>query len=177
MKGFSGIITGISQVTGIGAPKALRFDINARGAGNFTNDLKVGYPICVSDTTFVGSQIGYGLTSIDTHEKSTVGIGTTFADNIYIVSGYHRFDANSGIITCNISNSTPNAGLTTTAGINTSTIGTFSWGILGATGARNLPLGIGVTGLTYNPGLTTFPTIQRRGFGIRSNGALRKDLG
>ena len=33
-----------------------------------------------------------------------------------------------------------------------------------------------VTGLTVDSGLSTFPTIQRRGFGLRSNGSLRKDL-
>ena len=30
---------------------------------------------------------------------------------------------------------------------------------------------------TTNLGLTTFPTIQRRGYGLRDSGSLRKDLG
>ena len=35
----------------------------------------------------------------------------------------------------------------------------------------------GVTGLTIDSGLTTYPSIQRRDFGLRDNGSLRKDLG
>jgi hypothetical protein len=31
--------------------------------------------------------------------------------------------------------------------------------------------------LRVDAGLSTFPTIQRRGFGLRDNGSLRKDLG
>ena len=42
---------------------------------------------------------------------------------------------------------------------------------------RSTGVGIAVTGNYLASGISTFPTIQRRGFGIRSNGALRKDLG
>ena len=41
------------------------------------------------------------------------------------------------------------------------------------------PISIGVTGLTVNSGLTTFPTIQRKHYiaaslrGLRSSGAIR----
>ena len=41
------------------------------------------------------------------------------------------------------------------------------------------PISIGVTGLTVNTGLTTFPTIQRKNYtvgslrGLRSSGAIR----
>ena len=43
----------------------------------------------------------------------------------------------------------------------------------------NDPISIGVTGLTVNTGLTTFPTIQRKNYdptshrGLRSTGAIR----
>jgi hypothetical protein len=38
------------------------------------------------------------------------------------------------------------------------------------------PLAIAVTGFTVNPGLSSFPLIQRRGYGLREGGALRKIL-
>jgi len=42
---------------------------------------------------------------------------------------------------------------------------------------RLSPVGVAVTGNYLNVGLSSFPTIQRRSYGIRSSGALRKDLG
>ena len=58
-------------------------------------------------------------------------------------------------------------------------IGKYSWGVLEmvAPQVRSNGIGIAVTGNTLSSGISTFPTVQRRGFGIRSNGALRKDLG
>ena len=57
--------------------------------------------------------------------------------------------------------------------------GKLSWGRLyGVTRSPN-PISIGVTGLTVNSGLTTFPTIQRKHYiaaslrGLRSSGAIR----
>ena len=38
-----------------------------------TNDLAVGYPVLIYDTT-----IGTGVTSVDSNNNSVVGIGTTF---------------------------------------------------------------------------------------------------
>jgi hypothetical protein len=40
--------------------------------------------------------------------------------------------------------------------------------------ARTNPVSIAVTGLTVDSGLSTFPTIQRRTFGLRNSGAIRK---
>ena len=47
-------------------------------------------------------------------------------------------------------------------------------GRLSGTIARNgaNPIAIGVSGLTINSGLTTFPTIQRRLEGFRDSGAV-----
>ena len=68
-----------------------------------------------------------------------------------------------------------------TSGINGASVGFgtggFSWGRLsGFTRGLN-PISIGVTGLTIDSGLSTYPTIQRRDFGLRDTGSLRKDLG
>ena len=63
------------------------------------------------------------------------------------------------------------------AGINTGGIGRYSWGVLESKDTRANGIGIAVTGNILSSGISTFPTIQRRGYGIRSNGALRKDLG
>ena len=60
--------------------------------------------------------------------------------------------------------------------------GKFSFGYLqGASSGnvvRNNPVAIGVTGntvgITTGVGISTFPTIQRRGFGIRDGGALKR---
>ena len=49
-------------------------------ADKTANTLLVGYPVFIKDTT-----VGTGVISVDTHNSSIVGIGTTFLDNIYKV--------------------------------------------------------------------------------------------
>ena len=139
---------------------------------NITNQLKVGYPIYVSDTN-----VGHGVTSIDGHENSIVSIGTTFIDNIYKVHSFTRFDNNSGKFSVRVKTGSNVGFASAYAGISTGGIGRYSWGVLEATDTRVDGIGIAVTGNILSSGISTFPTIQRRGYGIRSNGALRKDLG
>jgi len=55
--------------------------------------------------------------------------------------------------------------------------GRFSWGKLSGFERTTSSIGVAVSGYTVNSGLTTFPTLQRRGFGLRDTGSLRKDLG
>ena len=150
--------------------------------GENTNDLVVGYPIMITDTT-----VGTGITSVDTHNSSIVGIGTTFLDNIYIVHDRVATGSENGEITCNILNGTttgiPGVGMTgfynvSETGVTTS-LGRLSWGRLYNATRSDNPISIGVTGLTVNSGLTTFPTIQRKHYsqaslrGLRSSGAIR----
>ncbi len=58
-------------------------------------------------------------------------------------------------------------------------LGKISWGRLYNATRDDSPISIGVTGLTVNTGLTTFPTIQRKNYtagslrGLRSSGAIR----
>ena len=162
VKGFSGIITGIGTTTGDGVPLALKFSLFASSY----SDLNINYPIYISNTT-----VGTGVTSIFDSDSEVVGIGTTFLDNIYNIN--HIWNSGTaGIITCNIKSDTTVVGLAST-GSSMDAIGRFSWGRLGGSFTRsNDPIALGVTGLTINSGLTTFPTIQRRSSGLRDTGAL-----
>ena len=162
VKGFSGIITGIGTTTGDGVPLALKFSLFASSY----SDLNINYPIYITNTT-----VGTGVTSIFDSDSEVVGIGTTFLDNIYNIN--HIWNSGTaGIITCNIKSDTTVTGLSST-GSSMDAIGRFSWGRLGGSFTRGTePVSLGVTGLTINSGLTTFPTIQRRSSGLRDTGAL-----
>ena len=168
VSGYSGIITGITTSVGTGGnPLAVRFDLEFDST-SIIDSLEVGYPIMVSNTT-----VGTGITSIDDSDSAVVGIGTTFADNIYYVHAFTRQNL-TGIVTANILSTTNHIGIGTTTG---SYCGSFSWGRLSGFKRGSTAIGIGVSGFTVNSGLTTYPTIQRRDFGLRDNGSLRKDLG
>jgi len=178
VRGFSGIITGITT-SHSGSDLFINFMVN-KGAGgqNIKTDLKPGMPIYVS-----GTNVGHGVTSIDTHENSIVSIGTTFIDNIYKVHSFTRIDDNHGKFSCRVKTGSNVVGIASTS-TRTGTswhgdIGKYSWGVLEMVDPqiRSNGIGIAVTGKILSSGISTFPTVQRRGFGIRSNGALRKDLG
>ena len=134
------------------------------------------------------------LVSVDNNDNEIVSIGSTYLDNIYKVAETYTL-GKRGYITCNILSTTEtitgfaatgyydgpgplgNAGLTTS-------LGRLSWGrIYGDDLTRETsPISIGVTGLTVDSGLTTFPTIQRRNYdnqslkGLRNTGALRMKI-
>ncbi|MGA1048368.1 MAG: hypothetical protein ACO3UU_10170, partial [Minisyncoccia bacterium] len=55
-------------------------------------------------------------------------------------------------------------------------VGNFSWGKLSGFSRGSQSISIGVSGFTINSGLTTFPTIQRRGFGFKSIGPLTENI-
>jgi hypothetical protein len=124
--------------------------------------LSVGYPIYIFDT-----KVGNGVTSIYSSNSATVGIGTTFLDNIYNISG---IDVGLGIVTCNIRSNSSVVGIATTG----SSVGKFSWGKLSGFTRSSSPVSIAVSGFTVNSGLTTFSTIQRRGYGLRNIGPIKK---
>jgi hypothetical protein len=163
--GFDGVITGISTVSGIGTDLALRFTLFTSGADY--DDLSVGDPIYIFDT-----QVGTGLTTIDNNETQIVGISTTHLDNIYYVHGLNTL---TGIITCNISKNSNIVGIGTT-GTLSNPVGKFSWGKISGFNRSSNPISIGVSGLNVSSGLSTYPTVQRKGYGLRKTGALKKDL-
>jgi len=165
--GFAGTITGIGTTVGTGGnPLALKFTLNA---SSFTG-LQEGYPIYVYNTS-----IGSGGTSINDSDSAVVSVGTTYLDNVYIISSFHS-SSTTGVATCNIISTTSVVGLSTSGSL-TNPQGKFSWGRLSGFSRSSSPISIGVTGLTVDSGLSTFPVIQRRGYGLRDGGALRKDLG
>ena len=166
IQGFSGIITGISTTTGTnGHPLALK--INFRANASDANDLQAGYPLLVYNTT-----VGTGVTSVNSEDSSIVGIGTLFLDNVYIVNSKVSFGPDAEII-CNVHTNSSIIGLNT-EGSTTMPLGNISWGRIYNYDLRTNPVSIGVTGLTVDSGLSTFPTIQRRTFGLRNSGAIRK---
>ena len=136
--------------------------------------LVAGYPVYIFDTV-----VGNGLMSIYSSDNDVVGIGTTHLDNIYIVDSATSTGTSPGEIICNVHSGSNLAGIAATgnwddnnAGLTTA-LGYISWGRIYNFNARVNPLAIGVTGYTTNSGLTTFPTIQRRGdFGEFNTGAV-----
>ena len=169
VNGFSGIITGITTTTGSGGnPLALKFYIEAPIVGLHTQ-LHVGYPIYIFDTC-----VGNGVTSIDDSDLSVVGIGSTFLDNIYYIHQF-SYSGTTATITCNMQSNTSVVGLTSIGSVS-NPIGKFSWGRMSGFTRSSSPISIGVSGNTIDVGLSTFPTIQRRGIGLRDTGALPKKL-
>ena len=169
VQGFSGIITGITTTTGTGGhPLALK--INFRANASDANDLVAGYPIFVYNTT-----VGTGVTSVNSGDASVVGIGTNFLDNVYIVNSKTNNGPDAEII-CNIHTNSSVLGINTfgSAVAPVLTLGNISWGRLFNYATRTNPVSIGVTGLVVDSGLSTFPSIQRRTFGLRNNGSIRK---
>lgn len=158
ISGLSGNITGIGTTVGIGTNLAIKFTLSS------VSGLSVGYPIYIFDT-----KVGNGVTSIYSTNSATIGIGTTFLDNIYNISG---IDAGSGIVTCNIHSNSSIVGIATTG----SSVGKFSWGKLSGFTRSTSPISIAVSSYNVDSGLSTFPTIQRRGYGLRDIGSIKKNL-
>ena len=156
----SGIITGIGTTT-VGSSLGIKFFAKGPTVASF-NPIAVGNPIYVYDTA-----VGTGLSSRNTADNATVGIGTSFADNIYNVAELDiRVDGNNeflGIITCVIKSDTNVVGLASTGGGINHPVAYYSVGKLTGFDRSSSPISIGVNGLTINVGLTTFPTLQRRG--------------
>ena len=187
VEGFTGIITGIAATTTSGQLgvkfffRAVKPNNNGLLVNETVTKLKPGYPILVTETS-----VGTGVTSVYGHNNSVVAIGTQFLDNIYVVRTFDNPSSSDGEIVCDVKNNSFLTGIGSTgfyngvAGLTTS-LGFINWGrIYGANVERSSnPISIGVTGLTVDVGLTTFPTIQRKNYqvnsvrGVRSSGSIR----
>jgi len=156
--GFSGIVTGITVLSS----STIKFFLD-KESGSFTG-LANGDPIYIHDTA-----VGSGATSTIISSGAPVGVGTTFFDNIYIVSSLSS-SGNFGEFVAGVKTDTSIVGIVTENTI----CGKFSWGKLdGGTRSSINPLTLTVSGNTVNSGLTTFPRVQRRGSGLRQTGALK----
>ena len=176
--GYVGVITGISTTGGGSDPTSIVFETDLTDSIVSTAELDTliaGYPIYVYDTT-----VGHGVTAVQGTTGSTslddmiVGIGTTFADAVYKVADITR-SSNVGVITCHIQSTTNTVGLAST-GTRAVPIGRFSWGRLGQVSRSASPVAFAVSSYTANSGLSTYPIVQRRGFGLRDTGALKKQV-
>ena len=173
VQGFDGDVIGIAVTGGVnGNATAIKFTLSedtGAGSGNpkgvFSN-LQVGYPVYIFDTN-----VGHGVTSVFS-DGAIVSTGTTCLDNVYLIDDINL--SNKSII-CNIMTGVNTTGVVTSS---TGFSGRFSWGRLTGNGLvrSSNPISIGVTGKTLYSGISTFPTIQRRDFGLRDTGALRKNL-
>lgn len=164
IQGFERNIISISTTTGVGTNLALRFVFEP---GILFNDLQVGYPIYVSNT-----KVGSGITSIDSNDSEVVGVGTVFVDNIYYV---HSFNSTLGIATCNILSTTNVTGINTSSSNLDFPVGKVSWGRISGFYTDSESETFDVDGYKVS-GLSTYPTIQRRGYGLRDTGSIKKIL-
>ena len=154
--GFSGIVTSISVLSS----STIKFFLE-KESGTFSG-IGNGDPIYIFDTA-----VGSGVTSVVTSSGSPVGIGTSFFDNIYLISSYST-TSNTAEFVAGVKTDTSLVGIST-SGIS----GKFSWGKLtGGVRSSTNPISVTISGKTVNSGLTTFPRIQRRNSGIRNTGAL-----
>ena len=164
-----GISTNTGSVTGIGTTMfnsklAIKFNLTSNESS--LKPISVGNPLYIFDT-----RCGSGVTSlsnINGSDADTVGLGISFADNIYVVAGIHTdlTSASVGVITCLINSNTDHAGLSS-IGNASNPVGKYSVAeISGFTRGSN-PISIGVTGntvgLSTGLGISTFPTIRRTG--------------
>ena len=180
VKGYIGLITGITTSAGIGTDLGIVFQLDTNNLINefnssYVQDLEEGYPIQVFGS---GLQPVAGvITSIDSHDSDIVGISTFDVDNIYYVSAI-SWDGSSrtGIITCNIHSGTDVSGLVG-VGSTVHPAAKLTWGrFSGALRSVAYPLSIDIKGLNYNPDLDEWPTAKRMNIGLRNTGALGKTL-
>ena len=117
--GFSGIVTSINVLSS----STIKFFLE-KESGTFTG-LSNGDPIYIFDTA-----VGAGVTSVVTATGSPVGVGTSFFDNIYLISSYST-TSNTAEFVAGVKTDTSLTGIST-SGIS----GRFSWGKLTG-GTRN----------------------------------------
>jgi len=163
VKGFSGVITGITSTTGIGTSKAIQFYLSNLESDEFiTAGLSTGYNMYVYDT-----RVGSGVTTLYT-SGDVVGIGSSYIDCIYNVTAWSGIvgDDNVGLITCNVH---PDSDLTniTASGTEITPVGKFTWGRLSGFTRSTNPISLDISEKVGDVGLSTYPTIQRRGLGLK----------
>ena len=154
----------------------LTFQLDLRDVSTLAErqTLASGYRVLVFDTgvgtgltTIVGSatSVGIGTTNV-------IGISTDKLNNIY-ETYYTQYSGTVGILTCQVDPATNTVGIATT-GTYYEPCGRISWGRLSGVTRSDEPISVQVDGNSFEVGMTTYPTFQRRDAGLRSTGALSK---
>ena len=180
VKGYTGLITGITTSVGIGTDLAIVFQldtnnlINAENA-SFVTGFGTGYPFRIYGS---GITPAAGIiTSVDAHDSDPIGISTFELDNIYYAHALSwDGSARTGVITCNIHSGTNVNGLVG-VGSTLHPAARFTWGRF-SSAIRDVtyPLSLTAKGLDYDPDLDKWPFVQRRNIGLRNTGAFDKTL-
>ena len=180
VQGYIGVVTGISTVPGIGTDLALQIQFDVQEYVNNGNDptgLQTGQPFKLYGTGI--NTAGVAVTSIDTHDTDVVAISTYNGDNIYYVHGVSFVPGTGsrlGIITANIASYTD---VSDFVGVGSTALpyAHFTWGkFSGITRDGTNPVGADLKGLDFDPELSNYPIVQRRGVGLRGTGGLPKLL-
>ena len=172
ISGASGIVTGIGVTGGGSDPLSITFSII--DTDSTLSGIETGYPIYINETN-----VGNGVTAIDISgsDSNVIGIGTTCLDSIYYIADWSSTqlitNVHVGVITCYVHSDVNTVGIATTGSYPNDLVGRYSWGKLSGGTRSSNPISIGVTENIIS-GLSTYPTIQRRGIGIRKTGALPK---
>ena len=180
VKGYTGLITGITTSVGVGTDLGIVFQLDTNNLVNaenasFVTGFATGYPFKVYGTG-VSPAAGV-ITSTDTHDSDVIGISTFEVDNIYYAHALSwDGSARTGVITCNIHSGTDVSGLVG-VGSTLHPAARFTWGrFSSAIRDVSYPIALDVKGLNYNPDLDNFPIAQRRNIGLRNTGAFNKTL-
>jgi hypothetical protein len=178
VQGFIGVVTGISTCPGIGTDLALLIQFDAQeyvNDGNSTAGLTTGQPFKLYGTGI--NTVSAAVTSIDTHDTDIVGISTFNGDNIYYVHAVTtRNGGRVGVITANIASYT---NVSDFVGVGSTSIpyAHFTWGkFSNVTRDQTQPVNANIKGIDFDPELTNYPIVQRRGVGLRGTGGLPKIL-
>ena len=180
VKGYAGLITGITTSAGIGTDLAIVFQLDTNDLINefnssYVQDFQQGYPFKVY-ASGITPAAGV-ITSIDSHDSDIIGISTYEVDNIYYATSLSwDGSARTGVITCNIHSGTNITGLVG-VGSTAQPAARFTWGRF-SSAIRDVghPLTLNVKGLNYNPDLDEWPVAKRTNIGLRNTGALDKTL-
>mgnify|MGYP006228697515 FL=1 len=117
--------------------------------------IEVGDYFVLRNTVF-----GNGITSVD-KDNNNVGVGTSFADNIYKVEGVndHPTDNELVVVFCNISSVSGITPIAVSSG--KPKIGDYSWGKLTNLGRNQIPKVFNINNTNGYTGITTSPEVRR----------------
>jgi hypothetical protein len=177
IQGYIGLVTGISTCPGIGTDLALKIDFDISdlvNTGKNVTGFETNRPFKLYGTGI--NTLGAAVTSIFDHDSRIVAISTEYGDSIYYTSALtFKNGGRNGIITANIASYTD---VSDFVGIGSTAIPYchLTWGKFSGFTRGAQPVALAVSGFTYSDDLDAYPTVQRRGVGLRETGALPRRL-